>query len=97
MPGDKATTACELWYAQYSNLRAKKRSTGFFRAPTAIGISGHKSRTSKTNGIFFLRDAGTAGKAIVNGVLVAKMTSPSNSTTFFLAIKAKAINAFTRL
>src|SRR5690554_4594657 len=96
MPGDKATTAAELLYAQRSNFFATHCRTGFFKAPIAIGISGHKSRTSNTIGTFNLRAVKTAGSAIVKGVLVAKTTSPCKEAAFFCAANAKAKNALIR-
>ena len=52
--------------------------------PIAIGTSGHKSRTSNTNGIDFFHEIKIAGIAIVNGVLEAKTTSPWIFDPFFL-------------
>jgi hypothetical protein len=46
-----------------------------FKAPTAIGISGHRSLTSNTIGILFTLEYTTAGIAMVKGVLVAKTRS----------------------
>src|SRR5690606_32733995 len=59
-----------------SKWRAALRETGFCSAPTAIGISGQRSRTSNTMGICSRRFARTPGIAIVRGVLEARTISP---------------------
>src|SRR5690606_22393756 len=74
IPGDKATTRADWEYATLSSQRAMRISTGLRSAPTAMGISGHKSRTSNTIGTRRKSFTARAGITTVRGVLVAKTT-----------------------
>lgn len=70
--------------------------TGFLSAPTAMGISGHRSRTSNTMRARLRRAAQMAGNAIDRGVLVANMTLPPSEAALRAASHEKRAKAIIR-
>src|SRR6478609_8364307 len=70
IPGESATILRARRYAYLSSALASIMSQRLRSFPLAIGISGHRSRTSKTTGVRRNNVAITAGIIIVSGVLV---------------------------
>ena len=63
-----------------------------FNAPTAIGISGQRSLTSKTMGLFFILEYKIPGMAMVRGVLVANTRSAFMDRQTFADLMENEIN-----
>ena len=94
MPGDSAITCAEAWYASHSTgARDPDRDAGCVRAPTAIGISGHRSRTSNTIGARRTTRATMPGRAIVSGVELASTTSAGTRAASSVARSANRTKA----
>ena len=77
--------------------RAPAIAIGFFNALITMGVSGQRSRTSKTIGTDSFCDAYMAGNAIVKGVLLAKTTSPDREAALFADFHANLKNDWIRL
>ena len=97
IPGDKPISLLADLYVAHSKNSISFKIIGFFITPIALGNSGHKSLTSKTNNFPFIHRAKIPGIPAVNGVVEAKIISYLCVSATNSALKEYKINRYVRL